>query len=262
MDTGTPPETVYIFSVWNNAMGTGSRYVSADDSLEPLADVAMVNEYDVYYKGAAQWDAGDAVYYWNSSAEYDDGDADTFVWREVYMIGYQVPSAVQIFGGTYYFEDRYPLKHLLPLTGAYAGNAIKREEGETFSDTWQDDEGEEHSWSWTDYRYFIDVNGDNALNEGGQNLDVRLDNVRANEFWIWDNEAFEEIKVTAPVVASSSGRLPGYFGFRSTDQAIVDAVGARIDDIFNNEFGNLSFDDYRSSLEDLDILAAFDDVEF
>ncbi len=260
---GAPPETVYVFSVWDNVAATGSRYVSVDNSLATGGDNAeMVVEYDVYYKEGAQWEAGDAVYYWNSSSEYNDGDPNTFVWREVYMIGYQVPLAQQVFGGTYYFEDRYPIKHLLPLTGAYAGNSIKREEGETFSGSWQDDEGQEYTWSWTDYRYFIDVNDDDVFNEDGQNPDVRLETVWTNEFWIWDTEALREIKVTAPVVTSSSGRLPGYFGFRSTDQAIVDTVTTRIDTIFNDEFGDLSFEDYRSFLEDLDSLPAFDDVEF
>lgn len=260
---GAAPDTVYIFSVWDNMAQTGSRYVSVDDSLLTAGDnVQMVTEYDVYYKAGADWTAGDAVYYWNSSAEYDDGVANTFVWREVYTIGYQIPPAVQVFGGTYYFENRYPLKHLLPLTGAYAGNAIKREEGETFSGTWQDDEGAEYNWSWTDYSYFIDVNDDNAFNEDGQNPDLRLDNVWTNEFWIWDTETFSEIKVTAPVVTANGGGLPGYLGFRSTDQALVDTVTTRIDAIFNDEFGALSFEDYRSFLEDLDSMAAFDDVEF
>ncbi len=255
------PNTVYVFSVWNGV--NDARYVSADNALDVVTDTEIGQTWGLYYKGGDFWASGDALYNWNSGDAYDDGDLSTWVWREEYTLGYQVPTADSFFGGSYYFEDRYPFKHLLPLVDPFAGNTVRKKEGETFSDSWIDeDSGETETWSWTDYQYFIDVDDDGALDPGGENPDVILDGVWMSENWVWDSANQQEIKVRAPFLTTTGGNLPGYFDFVEANQEIVDAVELRITDIYDTDFAGLSFDAYSSNLEDIRNAPEFDDVEF
>ena len=252
----SPPNTVYRFyRVDGNGIAT--KYASLDDALDTQADTDIGDSWGFYYKAGASWATGDALYNWISGQEYDDGNQDTYVWRERFDIGYQVPSEEAVFGGSFYFEDRYPLKHLLPLTGSYSGREVLRLEGPTFTETW---DGE--SWTWTDYLYAIDVNGNLQPDQpSGGTGDFPLDSVWMSENYVWDAANQRELKVMAPFLTTTDGRLPSFFSFSTANQSLVSGVESKILNIYNNDLASLSFDDYRSRLTDLSSRPEFDELE-
>lgn len=248
------PATVYVFYVSDFGY---TNYVSANDSLDTQADTDIGSSRSVYYKAGSSWATDDATYNWVSGAEYDDGNQDTYVWRDRYDIGYQVPSAEATFNGSFYFEDRYPLKHLLPLIGTYSGREVLRLEGPTFTDSW---DGE--SWTWTEYAYAIDVNGNLQPDPpSGGTGDFPLHSVWMSENYAWDAANQREIKVKAPLLTTTEGRLPSYFSYSASNETIVSAVETKIDNIYNTELANLSFDEYADRLRDLSTLPEFDNLE-
>ncbi len=253
------PAEVWLFDVWES--GTLTQYVSSDNVLDTGTDTQLTSQaYTPYFKAGSSWAEGDAVYNWSESSTYIIVDAppSTSVWRTKYEIGYQIPARKTIFGGSYYFEDRYPLKHLLPLTGVYDGKSVIREEGTTWNDTWTDADGKEQSWSWTSYSYYIDVDDDGAVDTD----DVFMDGVWLSENYVWDFANQREIVVKAPFLTTTGGKLPAYLAFSSQNQTLVDAIETKILSIYDNDLPSLSVSAHEDKLEDLSSLSEFDDVEF
>ncbi len=255
------PAEVWLFDVWDGS--TLTQYVSNDNVLDTGTDTQLPSQaYTPYFKAnteiGSSWTEGDAVYNWSKSDSYDDRDPSTSVWYTKYEIGYQIPAATSIFGGSYYFEDRYPLKHLLPLTGVYNGKSVISEEGTTWDDTWIDADGKEQTWSWTSYSYYVDVDGDGAVDTD----DVFMDGVWLSENYVWDFANQREIVVKAPFLTTTGGKLPAYLAFSSQNQTLVDAIETKILSIYDNDLPSLSVSAHEDKLEDLSSLSEFDDVEF
>lgn len=260
----SPPDTLYVFH--HNDGTTDKRILSTNTTRGDGDDVELpADKYDLYFKAdttvGGSWASGDARYDW-SDGEWVESQSH---YQETYSKGYVVPGATSFLGGSYYLEDRYPLKHLLPLTGTrFDGKKLMQLEGDTYQDTWSDpDSGESYDWSWTEYTYFIDMDGDRALDEFGSNPDVILDGVWMSENWIWDSANETEIVTKAPFY-NTSGSLPSYFGFSQANKDIVTDVETRITTIYNNELSSLSVADYSSNLVDLSNATSypqFDDLK-
>jgi hypothetical protein len=191
----------------------------------------------VYYKADTTWSAGDTVYNWDGDGSLTanpDGDGDVSGWRVSYRKGYEVPAAQTIFDGSYYLRNQFPLKTLLPLAGAYEENTVRREEGETGTYTWDEEE-----YSYTHYTYFIDANDSGTLDR--ENGDVILDNVWLNENWIWDPETDEITIVKAPFLSTTGTNLPSYLS--APDQTVIAGIESEIDAAYTAGMSEISLDD-------------------
>jgi hypothetical protein len=232
------PENVYLFAHWNGS--ANEVWVSLDDDFSDTDNVSLgTNVWDVYYKAGSTWAGGDTVYNWDGDGDLTanpNGSGEVSGWRTSFSKGYEVPAAETVFGSSYYFRNQFPLKTLLPLSGDYAENSVRREEGATGTDVW---DGEEYTW--THYTYFIDLNDNGSLDQGGENDDIRLDNVWLNENWIWDPETDEITIVKAPFLSTTGTNLPSYFS--APDQATITAIETEIDAAYSAGMSEISLDD-------------------
>jgi len=231
------PDNVYLFYHWN---GSGHEvWVSLDDDFSDSDNVKLdgTDIWNVYYKADTTWSAGDTVYNWDGDGSLTanpDGDGDVSGWRVSYRKGYEVPAAQTIFDGSYYLRNQFPLKTLLPLAGAYEENTVRREEGETGTYTWDEEE-----YSYTHYTYFIDANDSGTLDR--ENGDVILDNVWLNENWIWDPETDEITIVKAPFLSTTGTNLPSYLS--APDQTVIAGIESEIDAAYTAGMSEISLDD-------------------
>lgn len=185
------------------------------------------------WKSGTQWTTGDVIYDYIGK---QDIEATTTMYT--YIKEYQVSEKIDYLGEQYYFDHNHPLNNLLPLSEDYSQYNVVQIEGETYSDTWQDLDGEMKTWFYTDYEYFIDINGNRQLD---QSEDIVLNNLD-NDVIYYLNYTTGKLEKTRAPFFSSSGTLPPYFEFK--EQATIDAVKAKLTEIYNTKFNNLSFDDY------------------
>lgn len=247
------PNGVSLFYFWNETDSSTEIWASIDGDFSDNDNVQLSGDvWNVYYRAGSDWTAGDTVYNWNGdeslTVDLNGGESVTG-WRVSYTKGYQVPEAEAVFGGSYYFRNQFPLKTLLPLADSYEGKTVLREEGDTFT-------SEDGSDSWTDYTYFIDVNDNDVLDQGGENDDIRLDNVWLNENWTWNPETDEIAVVRAPFFSTTGTNLPSYF--TAPDQTTIATIETEIDDAYSEGIAEISLDDL--PIQDISEFPQFDDM--
>lgn len=207
--------------------------------------------YDYVWKQGAEWTTGDAGYSFEASEKIND-----IGFVSEYRIGYVAPEQEEVFGTQFYTNYEYPLKRLLPLTEKYDNYQLVELEGETRVTSWTDEDGEEQTLSFTDYSYFLDYNNNLLLDETG---DIFLNNIDMKKVYLVDYvNDWKSTQIKAPFVYSS-GTLPSYFNF--TEQESVDKIKAQLISLFNNDFQNLSIDDYTHRLQKISTNPLFDNLK-
>jgi hypothetical protein len=207
------------------------------------------------YKQAADWGAGDGIYYWKT-CDYDNGSNSYLI--QLYL-GYKVPQPNSFMGIDFYVSKEFPLKNLLPLSVDYAarGYNLIQEEGETHTWNWTDWEGATQTSSWTNYRYFLDGNGNTAFDSvpTGDNPDILLDRLCQYDSYSWSGTSYEKIK---GYFWNTNTSLPPYF--QDPETGIVASVSAQLE-AYAVQADALKFEDYAAFVQDLHLDPAFGDLK-
>jgi hypothetical protein len=151
---GAAPATLYVRQ---GGSDLSPSYSVSADGVNWTEVAAPANPWDWYWKQGANWQPGDAYYYWQGYANLNDPDTGNAFSAYRFYPGYQVPDTVDFNGRSYYVTKEYPLRNLLPLAPAYSGSlGLKQKEGESYSWSWSDSEGNLYSNDWTSYEYWLE----------------------------------------------------------------------------------------------------------
>jgi len=205
-----------------------------------------------------EWTAGDAVYYWKSQYSYTSNDI--YYWQTDFYQGYVVPTPVHRFGKDYWVNYEYPLGRLLPLVEPYATQyKLIQEEGRTDNGTWFDWEGNEQTYSWTSYQYYLNkstrVIADATLPAEDpiryeDAFDIQLnDKLSQNDMYYWGNGTMSKVKA---YFVRTTGALPDYFSAPST--TAIDNVNLKLNALMDSAY-DIGLDAYASKIEAVETAA-------
>jgi len=190
--------------------------------------------WNFYWKSDSEWSSGDRTYYctnweWNEVANSSTA---------TYTTGYTLPTPVNYLGGTYYMNNRFPLRYLILNKEGYT---LKNREGDTYVDSWTDEEGSTWSWSWTDYTWWLDNNStaDDPSETTGitkgyelESSDIPLNgSIYLDSYYVWDGEANQSIEQKAYTYLTNEDEPSDLFLF--TDVILVNAVKDHLEALYN-----------------------------
>lgn len=138
-----------------------------------------------------------------------------------------------------------PLKNLLPLSPAYSADyALIQREGETFNGEWTDNDGTSHSWSWTDYDYYLNKAGSPVGGYEPDQGDIWLnDKLCQYDMYYWSVNAMP--KARGYFFRASDSQIPPYFS--APDRSCVSAVQANLMSVLSGA-QSLSVEAYNGKL--------------
>jgi len=173
----------------------------------------------------AQWSGGDAVYYWKASRWESTGGVSATI-DDLYQ-GYVVPAPVHRFGRDFFTTDEYPLDTLLPLQGTFAQDyQLIRQEGNTDTWTWTDQDGKERSNSWTAYSFYLNFHQAEGapIQYSRDEGDINLDNsLSSHDMYYWHDGT--ETKVKGYFLRTTAA-VPEYF--TQPDASLVHRVDGQL----------------------------------
>ena len=238
----TPPAYEWSYEEWD-----GSSWVASDANTNGLAFMFKADPAE------GVWTAGDTVYYWQGDSYYE-ADGIYYAQYELYQ-GYVVPVPLERFGKNYWMRFEYPLKRVLPLSPSYAAKySLIQEEGDTYSSTWTDEDGNEEDWSYTQYSYYLnrnerDIDGDGVADAEDpirfeESFDVELSNLSQYDMYYWNGTDFDKKRA---YFVGTTGALPDYFSAPSTD--LISGVDAQLSALMDRAY-SLGVEEYLEKIEE------------
>jgi len=223
-----------VFLRWNTE-DSQYEYSLDNSNFTALSGISSVNTF--YFKADSEWSYGDCIYTVVSR------NSDTGI--RTYAKNYVVPEQETFMGESYFMDNQYPLKNLLPLHGDYSDFNLLAKEGNTYSEVWtyyENEEEIEENWSWTDYDYFIDINNNQLLDYSD---DIVINGISFQDVYIWDNNSGDyTIESGAFYLLTETQTLPAYLHFSEENQDSVDLIGAKLTEIYNSsEFSDFALDE-------------------
>jgi len=187
-------------------------------------DITGHDYWDFYWKAGVNWASGDCSY-WSSEWTWDSDNNASVV---TYITGQAVPDSTTYLGGDYYMNNSFPLRY---LAVDKEGFTLKNEEGDTYSDSWSDSEGNEWTWSWTDYTWWLD-NNDAGTVDTLDDADINVNgSLYMDTYYMWDDEADQSIEQKAYTFGTDQDEPSGLFVF--TEKTLVDSVKSELETLYS-----------------------------